>query len=270
MHTRLLIAGSLAVAALLSFASPASADATIRVSPSSGLNPKGAFVSVTGSGFPANTQLFVMQCIASSGEDHTCNSVGLRKVTTDANGNFSANAMRVVARFGAIDCTRSACEVKTSAVSGHSGDRSLDKSARISFSAPTVTTTAPPPTTAPPVTIPPTIPLPQTTTTAATRPTTTVANSATTTTVSKNPTTTVVGSGSTTIAQDSDQADSNDADNNTDSPTESDATSTVTDDDSDSGSNTTTALAVGGVAIVGIAGTVGLVLVRRRNAQQQD
>jgi cobalamin biosynthesis Mg chelatase CobN len=121
----------------------------LAVSPSANLDPNGAFVVVSGTGYRPNTQLFVMQCRATSGQDHTCNSVGLRKVTTNAAGAFTANAMKVVARFGATDCLQVPCGVKTSAVSDHADDRSEDRNANISFR-------AAPPATAPPVTVPPT------------------------------------------------------------------------------------------------------------------
>ncbi|MCB0958896.1 MAG: hypothetical protein KDB04_05175, partial [Acidimicrobiales bacterium] len=167
MHVRPVLLGALALlAAPLLAPPPASADAAIRVSPATGLDPAGAFVVVSGTGYQPNAQLFVMQCRATSGEDHTCNSVGLRKVTTDAAGSFTANAMRLVARFGATDCTTTPCAVKTSAVADHVDDRSQDRSAAISFRAAPPTTTAPPATvapTAPPTTAAPVVTAPPTT-----------------------------------------------------------------------------------------------------------
>lgn len=138
------VAVVLAVPALM--ASPAGAQAQVSVSPGSGLDPAGTFVVVSGAGFEPNSQLFVMQCRSTSTDDHTCNSVGLRKVTTDAGGNFTANAMRVTAHFGATDCLVVQCAIKTSAVSGHAGNRSQDVMSLISFSAPAP---APPPAPAP-------------------------------------------------------------------------------------------------------------------------
>lgn len=183
---RTLLGGAIAVLAALATVAPAApaeaapgaAAPAISVSPSTNLDPNGAFVVVRGSGFIPGTQLFVMQCRSTSTDDHTCNSVGLRKVTTDAAGAFTANAMRVVANFGATDCLRTTCAIKTSAVSNHANDRSQDRMATISFRAAAPATTAPPmtpaptapPTTAPPTTAAPTT-APPTTTTAA--PTTT-------------------------------------------------------------------------------------------------
>jgi hypothetical protein len=145
-----LVLVALSVAALV-VAPPASAsDPQLSVAPANGLDPAGAFVVVSGSGYLPGAQLFVMQCRSTSTDDHVCNSVGLRKVTTDANGSFTANAMRVVGRFGATDCTVDACSIMTSAVSGHSDDRSQDRAAPIGFAAP------PPP---PPVTEAPVVPV---------------------------------------------------------------------------------------------------------------
>ncbi|HWJ64052.1 MAG TPA: neocarzinostatin apoprotein domain-containing protein, partial [Acidimicrobiales bacterium] len=107
-------------------AAPAAAP-SLSVSPSSGLDPNGAFVVVSGAGYRPNIQLFVMQCRATSAEDHTCNSVGLRKVTTNASGAFTANAMKVVANFGATNCLQVQCAMKTSAVADHADDRTEDR-----------------------------------------------------------------------------------------------------------------------------------------------
>lgn len=127
----------------LVFAAPASAAPSISVSPNQGLNPDGDFVTVNGSGFEPNSQLFVMQCRSTSGDDHTCNSVGLQKVTTDGAGNFSRSGVKVTSRFGATDCFAVPCAVKTSAVSGHADDRSSDVFSLISFR--TAEPPAPPP-----------------------------------------------------------------------------------------------------------------------------
>lgn len=117
------------------FAVPASAAPSISVTPDQGLNPDGDFVSVTGSGFEPNSQIFVMQCRSTSGDDHTCNSVGLQKVTTDAAGNFQRSGVKVTSRFGATDCFAVPCAIKTSAVAGHADDRAFDVYAFISFGA---------------------------------------------------------------------------------------------------------------------------------------
>lgn len=164
----------------------------ISVSPSSGLNPDKDYVVVTGSGFNENAALFVMQCRNNSGNDHTCNSVGLQRATTDAGGNLPPTRLQVTAYMGSIDCTKTQCAVKTSAIAGHSGDRSQDVLSSISFSAPAPPVTAPPPT-APPATQPPVAQAPVTappTTEAPAVTTTTEAPAATTTTVAPSAETT--------------------------------------------------------------------------------
>lgn len=106
---------------------------TLDVSPAQDLDPEGVFVVVGGRGFEPDSQLFLMQCRNNSGEDHTCNSVGLQKVATDANGNFPDTRLKVTGNFGSTDCTTTPCAVKTSAVSGHADNRSLDVLTPLSF-----------------------------------------------------------------------------------------------------------------------------------------
>jgi len=146
--------GTLAAGVAIALAVPSAASAAPRlaVSPSQGLNPTGQIVVVSGSGYRPNVALFVMECRASSASDHTCNSVGLQKATTDASGSFSTR-VSVVANFGATNCLQVPCAIKTSAVSGHATDRSEDVSAGIGFSAPAPAPT-PPPATQPPTTQP--------------------------------------------------------------------------------------------------------------------
>jgi hypothetical protein len=201
---RFAASAALVAVGVASWSVPASA-AGVSVSPAHDLDPAGQIVVVRGSGFRPGTALFVMECRASSAEDHTCNSVGLQKVTTDANGSF-ATRLSVVGRFGATDCLQVPCGVKTSAVSGHSGDRSQDTNAAISFRATPVAppATAPPatavpgtaaPGTAPPAVTTPPAPAPTTSTTFApsstsVAPTTTTEATAATTTESPRSTTT--------------------------------------------------------------------------------
>ena len=168
---------------------------SVNVSPSSGLNPAGDFVVVSGSGFKPGIQLFLMQCRNNSGEDHTCNSVGLQKISTSSSGSFSGARVKVAGNFGSTDCLQIPCAVKTSAVSGHSGDRSQDVLAPLSFgAAPTPPPTAPPvtqpPVTQAPVTAPPTTEAPATTTTTTAPATTTTTTEAPATTTTEAPATT--------------------------------------------------------------------------------
>lgn len=182
------VVGGATAGATAAPAAPTAAPA-LSVSPASNLDPDGAFVVVSGSGYRPNVALFVMQCRAASAEDHTCNSVGLRKVTTNAAGAFTANAMKVVANFGATNCLQVPCAVKTSAVADHADDRSEDRSAPISFRA---AAPAPPAPTSPPATAPPTAApqtAPPTTAPPAAASTTTPPTTSTTTTAERTTTT---------------------------------------------------------------------------------
>lgn len=169
----LLAAACIALPALVAGTAAAAPSPTISATPSTDLNPEGQFVTVTGTGFTPGIELFVLQCSSTSAQDHTCNSIGMQKVTTDASGSFRANPMRVTARFGATDCLQVQCAMKTSAVANHSQNRGDDLSVNISFrsAAPATPapTTAPPPTAAPSTTAAPT----QAPTTAATATSTT-------------------------------------------------------------------------------------------------
>lgn len=278
MH-RLVAAGLVAVSAFGALAgvgapgaravpSAPAATAALRVSPSSNLDPNGAFVVVSGTGYVPNAQLFVMQCRAASAEDHTCNSVGLRKVTTDASGSFTANAMKVVANFGATDCLRVPCGIKTSAVADHADDRSMDRTATISFRAP-----APPPTTAPPATVPPTA-VPQTTapTTAPPAMVTTTAPGAeatTTTTTDPKATTTTEADGD-AKSEDEDEggvrteeAGAAGAEAATDESASTSASSQVASTDGDDGSSPVVPIAI--AAVLAAAGIGGVAYAKRRN-----
>lgn len=185
------------VLAVSATATPASA-AGVSVSPAQGLDPGGQIVVVRGSGFRPGIALFVMECRASSAEDHTCNSVGLQKVTTDASGSF-ATRLSVVGRFGATDCLQVACGIKTSAVSGHAGDRSQDTSTAISFrAAPAAPPATAPPSTAAPATAPPATAPPTTAPTTTTPTTTAPVASSTTTPADAEGTTSTTAAGSTT------------------------------------------------------------------------
>lgn len=259
-----------ALAVLLSVfsfgASPASAEPSLVVSPSSGLDPAGAFVVVSGSGFEPNSQLFVMQCRSTSTDDHTCNSVGLRKVTTDASGSFTANAMRLVGRFGATDCTTTTCSVMTSAVSNHSDNRSQDRVAAISFAAPAPPATEPAPTPTLPPAAPapapetvPAAPAPETTLpagdSATTEPEATTPATPTSTTVAEDETrSAAVGDRDTTVADDEGEG-------------EGDAVALAASDPGGSGDGGGSGplLAIGAVALVAALGGAALALQRRRN-----
>ncbi len=250
---------------------PAAASAAgVTVSPAQGLDPAGQIVVVRGSGFRPGIALFVMECRASSAEDHTCNSVGLQKVTTDATGAF-ATRLSVVGRFGATDCLQVPCGIKTSAVSGHADDRSQDTSAPLSFRAapaPTAPPATTPPATAPPATAPPATAPPTSAPVAS--PSTTAATATSTTTTPR--TTTTEATASTTEATTSTtQAD---GDGSEGAPNEEASASAVGspdggDDGSGSGGGAPTgALVAGGVVVA--AAAAGGVALRRRGAPEPN
>lgn len=267
-----LVAAAVAVVALLSVPGTAAAEPTLTVSPSSGLDPDGAFVVVSGWGYPANAQLFVMQCRSTSTDDHVCNSVGLRKVTTDANGNFTANAMRLVARFGATDCTTTACSVMTSAVSGHSGDRSLDRATAVTFAAPAQP--APPPPTEPAPLPPP--PAPETPAPGAPATPDTTAAAGDTTSTSADPGSIVPSTTTTTVADEPEEAGSGGSEAETadgeiagaddGDPSEAAVTLTGAGSDDDDGDGGVGGAAVLALAVAALAATAGgaFLLQRRR------
>ncbi|MEU4877623.1 enediyne antibiotic chromoprotein [Streptomyces sp. NPDC021608] len=88
IRSRLTQAGLLGSAVLAAFAvsaSPASAAAAVTASPSSGLTD-GQTVTVTGTGFPAGSQVAVSQCREST----TCTDA-LTRATVAADGSFTAS-----------------------------------------------------------------------------------------------------------------------------------------------------------------------------------
>lgn len=250
-------------------ATPASAAPALRVSPAQGLDVAGQIVAVSGGGYQPGIQLFVMQCRAASAQDHTCNSVGLQKVTTDAAGAFSAR-IRVVGNFGATDCLRTACAVKTSAVSGHADDRSQDVSTGIGFAASAPPATQPPatqpPATQPPATQPPATPAPTTPPPSGdpTTTTSTAAAGATTTTAPAPTATTEVGAVSSTTAE-TDDATAGDDDGSTSEAETAGAPVVATRDAEDGGSGSGPVVA-GAVVVLLAAGGGTAFYLRRRAA----
>ncbi|MER6788107.1 enediyne antibiotic chromoprotein [Streptomyces sp. NPDC000658] len=108
--------GSAVVAAFAVSASPASAAAAVTASPSGGLTD-GQTVTVTGTGFPAGSQVAVSQCREST----TCTDA-LTKATVGADGAFTAS-YTVHKQFTAtdwstgagtsvtVDCTVQQCQL---------------------------------------------------------------------------------------------------------------------------------------------------------------
>lgn len=239
----------------------------ISVSPASGLNPDKDYVVVSGSGFNENAALFVMQCRNNSGDDHTCNSVGLQRATTDGRGNLPPTRLQVTAYMGSIDCTKTQCAVKTSAIAGHSGDRSQDVLFSLSFSAPAAPVTTPPPT-APPPTAPPATQPPATQPPATAAPTTEAPAITTTTEGPATTTTQAPGEAATTTTTEA-GADGSSAAPTTTSPSKVTELAAGTDTPTRSGGDdddSPVPWIVGGIVVVLAAVGGGLYLVRSRAA----
>jgi hypothetical protein len=103
----------LAVALGFVGAAPAQADAAqLTVSPTTGI-ADGQNLTVTGTGFPAGTAVFVVEC-AKSVTTHSCDIADAQKATVDSKGNVAASlpARRTFtgadpatgAPTGAVDC----------------------------------------------------------------------------------------------------------------------------------------------------------------------
>jgi hypothetical protein len=106
---------TLAVLALtVLLANPASAAGSITVSKTSGLNPAGETVTVNGSGFTPNANLFVAFCNPAVPNGGACDMSNFKQVATTASGAFSAPvSLKLVAQFGTTDCTKLSCTVQT-------------------------------------------------------------------------------------------------------------------------------------------------------------
>ena len=113
---RLLIAIVLAISAGTWLAAPAFAAVSITVNKTEGLNPKGETVKVEGAGFKPGIQLYLVTCnpaIPSGGACDLANFPGPVDVKPD--GTWSAS-LKVVAKFGTVDCFKTACAIQTSRV----------------------------------------------------------------------------------------------------------------------------------------------------------
>jgi hypothetical protein len=106
-----------ALAMILVWAGPASAASALVVTPNTGLVDFQS-VTVTGSGFPADTQLAVVQCTVGATDPFTdCDLTFLQFPTSDSNGDFSTpfTVQRLInTSAGQVDCAPSNCEVFSS------------------------------------------------------------------------------------------------------------------------------------------------------------
>jgi hypothetical protein len=109
----------IAIAMTLVWAVPASAASALVVTPNTDLVDFQS-VTVTGSGFPADTQVAVVQCTVGATDPFTdCDLSFLQFPTTDGNGNFSTpfTVQRLInTAAGQVDCAPSNCEAFSSAL----------------------------------------------------------------------------------------------------------------------------------------------------------
>ncbi|MCK0439537.1 neocarzinostatin apoprotein domain-containing protein [Gordonia alkaliphila] len=118
---------------------PATGQPAVSLSKSTGLNPAGDTVTVTGRGFGTSgpgVYVGIAQTDQHSSTDASAFGPGTVFVST-ANGKLSSDGsfsvqLPVAARFGKADCTKNACAVYTLAAHG-STDRSQDTSTGVSF-----------------------------------------------------------------------------------------------------------------------------------------
>jgi Neocarzinostatin family/Family of unknown function (DUF6299) len=111
------IVAVIAIAMTLVWAVPASAATALVVTPNTDLVDFQS-VTVTGSGFPADTQLAVVQCtVGATDPFNDCDLSVLQFPLSDGNGNFSTpfTVQRLInTSAGQIDCAPSNCEVFSS------------------------------------------------------------------------------------------------------------------------------------------------------------
>ncbi|GAA4972834.1 hypothetical protein GCM10023205_43910 [Yinghuangia aomiensis] len=119
-------------AALVLGAAPAHAEgAALTVSKSTGLDPAGENVTVTGKGFAPGIQVFVAVCDPAQPAGKACDMANYKMATVDAGGGFVAD-VKLVAKFGQTDCTATPCAVQTSRM-GNGKDRTQEALAAIGF-----------------------------------------------------------------------------------------------------------------------------------------
>ncbi len=126
----------LAVSAGLWMAAPAQAATSIEVSKTTGVNPKGDKLHVTGAGFKTDIQVFVAFCDPSKPAGGACDMGNFGMVDIKPDGTFETD-LKVVAEFGNTDCMKVGCAVMTSRV-GQGADRTQEAYAPVMFKGQTV------------------------------------------------------------------------------------------------------------------------------------
>lgn len=112
----ILIVGLAAVSAAVLGASPAgAANPSISVSPATGLHA-GQTVTVTGSGFGKDAQVYIVECVAGASSEAQC-SFDFSDLSTvvvakaDGSGNLRSASPVLKTSFKTTDCTKVACEI---------------------------------------------------------------------------------------------------------------------------------------------------------------
>jgi hypothetical protein len=100
----------------MAFAAPASAAASITVSPNSGLSD-GQTVTVKGTGFAPNTTVLVLECPANAtgsngGSVCDVNDGKIGNNKSDGSGNFTTTLTVKVKPSSSVDCTKQSCVVQ--------------------------------------------------------------------------------------------------------------------------------------------------------------
>src|SRR5262249_3797747 len=109
---RIALFGAAAIAMTVTWATPASAASALVVTPNTNLVDFQT-VNVDGSGFPANTELGLVQCPNGAVDPTTdCDLTNVEIPTTDGNGNYSTpfTVQRLITTSaGQVDCAPSNC-----------------------------------------------------------------------------------------------------------------------------------------------------------------
>lgn len=113
------------------------ASAAMSATKTTGLNPAGESITVTGTNYKPGVGLYLLNCLASDTSGGTCDMANSKQVTVGADGTFSQAL--TVASFPGTDCLTKACAVMTSRV-GQGADLTQQRLLPLSFSTPVVKT----------------------------------------------------------------------------------------------------------------------------------
>lgn len=140
--SRLIIAMVLAVSAGLWGAGAAFATSSVTVDKVEGLSPAGQMVNVKGSGFLPGIQLYLVTCNPAVPSGGACDMANFGLIDVGADGSWT-HKLKIVAKFGTVNCLNTACAVQTSRV-GEGKDRTQEAVAPVSFTGQTVPAWIPP------------------------------------------------------------------------------------------------------------------------------